>query len=218
MQLNRRTFVASVGALAGTTIAGCSQLASDEPLEFEATPAQVPDDVLAETGYQENEVNAIEIERSFDVAGDERTVTVTNQQAEYEKQIDADIQLPSDLSGPVYTTLSTPKIEILGQELNPVADMSNEELLERLQNRYDRLENVEVDTEDTMTVLGEPTTRTRFLAETRLDGNDVELYLHVSNPVENGEEFVASAGVHPRFLPDEESEVLAMMEAIQHGD
>jgi len=218
MQLNRRTFVASVGALAGTTIAGCNQIASDEPLEFEATPAQVPDGVLAETGYEENGVDAIEIERSFDVAGDERTVTVTNQQAQYEKTIDAEIELPDRLPGAAFTTLTTPNIEVVGQELNPVADMSNEELLDRIQSRYDGLENVEIDAEDTVTVLGETTTRTRFLAETRFGGNSVELYLHVSNPVENDEEFVAGAGAHPRFLSSEESAILTMMEAIQHGD
>lgn len=218
MQLNRRTFIASAGALAGTTIAGCSQMPGDEPLTFESTPARVPDSVLEATGYEEGESNDIEIERSFDVADEERTVTVTNQQVTYEKEIDAEIELPDDLPGAVFTTLTTPNIEIVGRELNPVADTSNEELLDRVRARYDGIENVEVDGEDTVTVLGETTTRTRFTAEARFAGTDAEVYLHVSNPVESDDEFVSGVGVHPRLFPNEESDIVTMIEDIRHGE
>jgi hypothetical protein len=67
-------------------------------------------------------------------------------------------------------------------------------------------------------VLGETTTRTRFTAEARVDGATIEAYLHVSNPVKSDGEFVASVGAHPRALPDEESRIVRMMQAIQHGE
>lgn len=216
MKQNRRTFIASAGTIAATTITGCSQITGDQPLEFESAPARVRDDVLGETGYEETEAEDIEIERTFEVGGQERTVTVTNQRVEYEKEIDAGIDPPEDLPGAVFTTLTTPSVEILGQEANPVADISNEELLDRVRDRYGGLENVEVDGEDTVTVLGETTTRTRFAAEARLGEADVDVYLHLSNPVKSDGDYVVGAGTHPQLLASEESEIVSMIEAIRH--
>jgi hypothetical protein len=218
LQLDRRAFVASASALAGAALAGCSQLVGEEPLAFESTPARVSDAALAETGYEEADVTDIDLERTFNVGGEERTVTVTNWQAEYQRSLDIDVELPGDLSGTVFTALTTPQIEILGREANPVADMSNEEILDRIQRQYDELERVEVDAEESETVLGETTTRTRFRADARVDGTTIEAYLHVSNPVESEGDFVASVGAHPRSIPDEESRIATLMQAIQHGE
>jgi hypothetical protein len=216
--LDRRAFVATASALAGTALAGCGQLLGDEPLAFESTPARVSDDALAETGYEQEEVTDIEIERTFDVGGQERTVTVTNWQASYQRSLGLDVELPGDLGGAVFTTLTTPQVEILGREVNPVADMSNDEILDRIQRRYDELERVEVDAEESETVLGETTTRTRFTAEARVDGATIEAYLHVTNPVASDGDLVTSVGAHPRAIPDEESRVVRMIQAIQHGE
>lgn len=120
MKQDRRTFIASAGTIAATAIAGCSQISSDRPLEFESAPARVPEDTLGETGYEETDTEAIEVERTFDIGGEERAVTVTNQRVAYEKEIRAEIELPEALPGVVFTTLTTPSVEILGQEANPV--------------------------------------------------------------------------------------------------
>lgn len=216
MKQDRRTFIASAGTIAATAIAGCSQISSDRPLEFESTPARVPEDTLGETGYEETDTEAIEVERTFDIGGEERTVTVTNQRVAYEKEIRAEIELPEALPGVVFTTLTTPSVEILGQEANPVADMSNEELLDRGRDRYGGLENVEIDGEDTVTVLGETTTRTRFAAEAQFGETAVDVYIHLSNPVESDGDFIVGAGAHPQLLADEESTVVSMIEAIRH--
>jgi hypothetical protein len=44
----------------------------------------------------------------------------------------------------------------------------------------------------------------------------VDVYLHLSNPVESGGEFVVGAGAHPQRLADEESEIVSMIAAIRH--
>lgn len=222
MQLDRRTFLASSSALATATIAGCSEIniAGDEPLAFESTPADVSKDALEGTGYEEATVDDVKFERTFDVADEERTVTVTNWQSIYEKELDLDIdvEVSGDLSGAVFTVLTTPKVEIIGREFNPVAEMSNEELVDRIQDRYDGGQNVEVDEEDTATVLGEETTRTRFVAEADPDTTEVDVYLHVSDPVESGDDLVICGGGHPRMQPEGTENVVTMMEAIEHGE
>jgi hypothetical protein len=216
MKMNRRAFLAGTGALAGTSIAGCSQLTGDEPLVFEATPASVPSGTLEETGYEENEVRDLEVDRTFEVGGQERKVVVTNWVAAYEKKVEMEVGPEDDQRGGVFTALSTPKIEIVGREFNPIADMSNKELVERVGERYDRVENIEVDEEESITVLGETTTRTRFTAEARLGETKVDIYLHLSNPVESAEQFVVGVGGHPQLLSNEEDNVIRMMEEIQH--
>jgi hypothetical protein len=216
MKVNRRAFLASAGVLAGTSIAGCSQLTGDEPLVFEATPASVPSGVLEATGYEENEIRDLEIDRTFEAGGQEREVVVTNWVAEYEKRVDMEVGPQDDQRGGVFTALSTPQIEIIGREFNPIADMSNEELADRVQEQYDGVENIEVDEEERITVLGETTTRTRFTAEAQLGGTDVEVYLHLSNPVESNGQFVVGVGGHPQVLSGEEDNIIRMIEEIQH--
>lgn len=216
MKMNRRAFLASTGVLAGTSIAGCSQLTGDEPLVFEATPASVPSSVLEGTGYEENEIRDIEVDRTFEAGGQKREVVVTNWVAEYEKKVDMEVGPQDDQRGGVFTALSTPQIEIVGREFNPIADMSNEELADRVQDQYDGVENIEADKEESITVLGETTTRTRFTAEAQLGETDVDVYLHLSNPVESNEQFVVGVGGHPQLLSEEGDNIVTMIEEIQH--
>lgn len=218
MRQTRRTFLASASVVATAAVAGCGQITGEEPLEFESTPAEVPGDVLEESGYEELERDEIELERTFEAAGEERTVTVTNWQVSYEKETDSDLGLDDDFPRAVFTTVTTPQVDILGQQLNPVGGMDNEEFVERAQEQYGGLEDIEPDEEDTRTVLGEETTRTRFTATADFNGSDVDVFAHVSNPVGNDGDFVATVGGHPQQLPDEESDILTMMESIRHGE
>ena len=217
MGVNRRAFLASAGALTGTALAGCSEVNIDEPLRFESTPAYISDSVLEETGYEERDRDEIRIQRSFDVGGDDRTVTVTNQLVTYEQSVTTEVSVPEELSNSVFATVTTPSIELLGQELNPVAEMSNEELIEEAGDQFGRIENIEISGEAEITILGEATTRTQFSAETQLADANVDVYLHVNNPVKRDEEFVSGVGVHPQRLPAEEAAIRKMFGGIESG-
>jgi hypothetical protein len=215
MTMNRRTFLAGAGAIAGVSIAGCAQLTGDEPITFEAMPANVPESVLEETGYEEDESNELEIERTFEAAGQEQDVVVTNWQSEYEKSID--LGPLGDRRAAIFTALTTPQVEVVGQTFNPVAEMSTEEIAAEIQDQYEEIGKLEPEDEAPVTILEQETTQTRFSGEVALEGGiKLDIYLHVSEPVTSGDDFVIAVGGYPQQLPGEKEHVLTMMERVEH--
>lgn len=209
MELTRRE--AGGLALAGLTgLAGCSALQG--ATTFEAKPAGVPTSTQQETGYEREGRREQEIERKF--AG--QTVKVTNVITEFQKSVSVGALGEQKLG--VFVAFSTPKVEVGGQgPFNPVDDMSNKELVKRLQSRYDSIENVKKVGSSTVEVLGTSTDFGKFSAKTTKDGERLDLYIHVGR-VEHEEDFVIPLGVYPQQVEDEEGNIMTMAEAIVHPD
>jgi len=216
MHMDRRSFLAGTGLALGTVTAGCAALLGNEPLTFAAEPARVPDATAEETGYELDGVREETVERTFEAAGQSRTVEVTNQIAEYQKAVD--LGPLGEQEAAIFTVLSTPKVEVIGRTFNPVDGMSTRELADMLQNQYEAIENLEREREGTVTVLGSETTQTQFTAETQLAaGETVDIFLHVSEPVESGDDLIIAVGGYPRQLEAiEEGNVLTLMESVEH--
>lgn len=213
--MRRRELIAGAGITLAATTAGCTSVLNDEPVAFEAALAQVPEEVAREAGYELDEFDEQVIERTFEAAGQSQTVQVTNRTAEYEKAID--LGPLGELRAAIFTALSTPKVEVLGRTFNPVDDLSNAELAEMIQDQYADIGDLEVEHESPVTILGTDTTQTKFAGEIRMEGGEeIDIYLHVSSPVESGDDLVIGVGAYPQRLPGEEEHVLTMMEAIEH--
>ncbi len=217
--------VTALGMASAT--AGCvSQLPfiGDEELAFTASPAVIPDSVLDETGYDEQELDELVIEESFEAGGQEQDVRVTNWQAEYDKSIELggiDLSVNDDLRAAVCSVLSTPQVNVLGRSFNPVADMSTSELADMAQDRFDDMDGLEPIDETSLTILGDSTTVTEFEGEAELlaEGVTVDLTLHIAEAVEAGDDLVVGVGGYPTQFADEEREnVLAMLEGIVHEE
>lgn len=210
--MHRRTLVVGVGSLAAAGLAGCTGLLGDDPIEFEASAVGASDDALEETGYEFVELEDIVIERTLEAAGQSRDVVVTNRQAEYEKAID--MGPLGEQRGALFTVLSTPQVEVLGREFNPVADMDTRELVEMVQDGYDGVRNVgPLDTSE-VTVLGQETTQQRFEAEADFGGATVDVYLHVSEAVGTDEDLAVTVGAYPQQTDGEEANVRRLMEGV----
>lgn len=193
---------------------GClGVLTGEEPAEFEATPSSVAQAALDETGYEAAGVEEVVIEREFEAAGQTRDVVVTNYQASYEKAIDMGALGRQEAA--VFTSLTTPQVRVLGEEFNPVAEMSSQELAEQVQNQYDEIRDLEHQEDAEVTINDETTTQSRFLAEATLAGEAVELNLHISEAVELGDDLVVTVGGYPTLAPEEEDNVLQLMAAVQ---
>lgn len=221
----RRSLLAiGAGAVTAST-AGCIDrlpFLGDEPLEFGADPASVPEAVLEETGYEEHEIEEVVVEETFEAAGQTQDVIVTNWQAEYDKAIDLDeLPLPTDerVRAAVVTALTTPQVNVLGRTFNPVADMGSEELAEMVQDQYEQLTELERVGEESVTVAGESTTVGEFEGEATLAGDavSVDLTVHIAEAVESGEDFIIGVGGYPTRLRDRERpHVFSVFEAIEH--
>lgn len=196
------------------TVTGClGVLTGEEPAEFEATPSSVAQAALDETGYEAAGVEEVVIEREFEAAGQTRDVVVTNYQASYEKAIDMGALGRQEAA--VFTSLTTPQVRVLGEEFNPVAEMSSQELAEQVQNQYDEIRDLEHQEDAEVTINDETTTQSRFLAEATLAGEAVDLNLHISEAVELGDDLVVTVGGYPELASEEEDNVLQLMAAVQ---
>ncbi|TQQ83801.1 hypothetical protein EGH24_03205 [Halonotius terrestris] len=213
----RRHLLASTGTLGIASLAGCSAVdfvLGNDSLSFEAARAVVNEATLSESPYAESKQTSDTITRTFEAAGQSREVEVTNKIAEYDRGISI---LGQEYRWAMFTVLSTPKVEILGEAFNPVADMSTDELIALIQDRYDQIGNVERDSTRSVEVLGESVEVVRYRAEGRFTEADVrlDLTLHITEPVAVAEDFVVCFGVHPRQI-DDTDEINQLLGGVEH--
>jgi hypothetical protein len=213
----RRQIAATVVVALLVLSAGCTELVFNERAEYTASEAVVSDDGLEETGYQHADTQEQTIEESFEVGGVSRTVVATNWVATYEKSMELQGQQQEAAR---FAVVSTPAIEILGKSFNPVESMSHEELLSQFQDQlsgeYEGLDDIEyVESRDEV-ILGEEAEVSTFKTTAQMEGEDVELYIHVTTVSHEGDLIVA-VGAHPAAFGQERTNTYTLMQAIEHS-
>mgnify|MGYP000515993811 CR=1 FL=1 len=215
---SRRSFLASgaVGAIAAT--AGCLDFILGDDLSFSASAASVSDSALSESGYDKRRTQKKTFEKTFEVGGESRSVSVTNVYAEYDRTIDLSF-LGGSQRAATFTAATTPKAKVLGQTFNPIKDMSPAEIVRRAQGRYQGLSNLQTSGEHTVTILGKDATVTRFTGEAELSGSGqtVDIELQVSEAVSSGDDFLLAVSGYPQRLADEERQhYVTLAGGVQH--
>ncbi|MFC7007662.1 DUF6517 family protein [Halalkalicoccus salilacus] len=164
MRLGRR----ELGVLVGCSIlgAGCLDLVRGEA--FVARPAPVAASVLDETGYDHYRTVEVEETHTVEAGGVSREIDVVNVRSEYDRRVD--LGSLGKMRAAVFTTLSTPKIEVLGRTFNPVEGMDNQEVADELQSRYEEISiGTEIDRR-ALTVLGDSIDVSKFTGRQRSPG------------------------------------------------
>lgn len=212
--LSRRSMLAGLAGAAVTATSGClGAVTGDKPLTFESSAAHVDEATSSDTGYELSEEKAPVVKRDFSVAGQTRTVEVTNHLAVYEKAIDLG-PLGSHKAG-LFAVYTTPQIDIAGQPFNPIKDMSNRELLAQFQSRYDDLTIKGQVGSTTVQSLGTQATVDKYDASATLQGTQIPIYIHVTRVKHDGD-FVLAIGAYPQRLSGEESTILRLVKNIVH--
>lgn len=207
--MKRRTLIAGVGAAGLTGLSGCLGVLG--LAEHESSPAGVEADARSETGYEQTAIEALPIDR--DVGPTDETVTVTNYMTKHEKSID--MGLLGSRRGAIFNVLTTPQVNILGKELNPVGEMSTQELVDRVKGNYDGISNISHEEDSDITILEQSTTHSRFTADAEFDGRDVDVDIHITEAVEAGEDLLVTIGVYPQYVRErEERNIQTVMEAV----
>jgi len=214
--LTRRRALAAAGGVALAGLAGCTALdvATGDPAEFTAGTATVADETLSETGYELNEVSEETVSREFDVAGSTREVRVTNTVAEYDKALEL---FGERYQAAVFAAVATPRVEVLGQSFNPIAELGPDERAALIADRYEGVSDLERGSEYTTDVLGTDASVTVYSAEGEIEGTGVsaELEFHVGEAVEAGSDYVVPLAAYPASFGDGEN-VRAMMNGLEH--
>ncbi len=208
--MQRRQLIAGLGATVAAGFAGC--LGTVGMAEHEASPAGVDADTRSETGYRQTNVEPITVSEPVGAAGYSEEVTVLNYLTEHDKSVD--LGPLGEQEAAVFTVLTTPQVSILGQEFNPVGDMSTRELVDLLEDDYDEIENIDHEADDTIEILGQKTTESLFSADAQFDGSDVDVYIHVTESVEAGEDLLVTIGVYPEQFDEEAENVRTLMSSV----
>ncbi len=209
--MNRRTLLASAGTVSFMGLAGCLGLTGLD--EHSSEPGGVEQSVLEETEYESVGIEEIVVEEEVDLVLYEESVSVTNQLTEYEKSVD--MGPLGDRRGAVFLVLTTPQVSVFGREFNPVEEMDAQELVELVEDNYDDISNISREEDDTITILDQETVQSRFSADARFDGQDVDVYLHVTEAIESNDDHLVAIGVYPEPVRIEEEEnVLTLMERV----
>lgn len=215
----RRQAMATTATLLLGLSAGCTKIVFNERAEYDAAEPAVSESGLSETGYQHAGTERQTIEESVSAAGVDRTVVATNWIATYEKSLELQGQ---EQPAARFAVVSTPAIEILGRSFNPVDEMSHEELLSefrsQLSGEYEQLDDIRyVESRDEV-ILEDEVEVSTFSTTATIDGEDVELYIHVATVTHEGDLIVA-VGAHPSALAQERANTYTLMRSIEHdGD
>ena len=118
--MDTRRIIAVVAVAALVTMSGCGFLLGNEALEFNASPVAVDDTAQSDTGYEETRRSSQAVERSFQVAGQTRNVSVTNYLAEYGPPAAALYSSHQTARAPAP---SSPHLQVPGDSVHPSASL-----------------------------------------------------------------------------------------------
>lgn len=203
--MDRRQLVSGIAVASVIGLSGCLNAALKTVTSVKSTPAAVSQSTLESTGYEDVGIEEFVVEK--DVVGQYQQVVVTNHLTDYEKQVGIDDIVEGATAS--FSILSTPKLEVVGRTLNPVDEMSNQEIVDRIGDNYDRIENIQHDADETVTVLGQSVTKSRFVADARLAGVSLQLDIHLTESIERNGDFLIAVGVYPRGLRIIEANTIA---------
>jgi len=217
--------VAVTVVLAGLLMtSGCLGLVTgDQPTSFAASQATVSQNGLSNTGFQHVDTQSVPFNRTFTVAGQTRTVNVTNWLSIYDQSVNVSGVGTYQAAG--FVVFSTPGVQLAGQSLNPIGHVSNEQLVTQLQSQlgsvntggYDvNVRNVHQVGAENVTMLGKRTKMSEFAATTTVNGQQVDVYLHVAKVKHDGD-YVVAVGVYPQNLSSvEHQRVVTLANSVQH--
>lgn len=212
---SRRSVLAGVGISAVGGLSGCLDLVTDEELEFGSEPARATRTVTEANGYEHQEHETIGIERTVEVSDQSRTVSITTWIDSYSKPLSVAGGAGS-LTGALFSAISTPNFEVLGQSANPVDAMDHGEMIEEFSGEIDavdEIEDVRLVDEDEAQLLGQTADLSIFEATVNIDGQSADGRLYVTHVEHEGDIVLAVGG----YVDDEEIEAL-LDEDIEEGE
>lgn len=193
-------------------LAGCSGTL----VEVAASPATIPDSALEPHGYVHGNTTEVPLTYRAGMLGVSRDVTARTWVSGYSKTT-------AENRTAVLVVYSSPNVKVEGESVNPLAYLSNRELVSFTLNRTTDLrvlagiENVsdlsEAGVRD-VTVLGTETQTVSYVGTAEIDGNRTGIVVDVT-AVEHGDDVVVAVGIYGDALDETENHV-ALVRRIEH--
>ncbi|MFB6299400.1 MAG: DUF6517 family protein [Halobacteriales archaeon] len=209
MRAIRAGLAISVAVLLST--AGCLGFVSgSEPLNFTATAATIEESALQGTGFEEQSVQPITLNRTIEFQGEQRELIIENHVASYQKTAAG-----NEIG--IVTVVATPKAEVLGQGLNPIGRMDRQALLEQMFS-FAGVSNTgdmtEIGTERT-TILGEERDVSVFETTREQAGQQITVRIRIVRFSHN-DDYVIALGIYPKRMSAEKQNIQQLFAGITH--
>ncbi|WP_323171831.1 DUF6517 family protein [Natrialba sp. PRR66] len=219
--MERRAFVAATAVSGLGLSAGCLGGMLEDVTSVSATPAIVSSTALETADYEYQGTR--EVTETETVAG--QPIEATNYASEYTRTIDALAGLFGDETPAVgvFGVATTPQIGFLDTQLNPISDMSNAELVNRVQNQYDEFTiDDRVVERRTAEPFGQPVTVETFPGTaTHVSIGEIEIFVDVAQLTSEGDHLVL-IGVTPDIQrlqrENEVDRIDTLIDGVEHGD
>lgn len=210
----RRRFLTAAGVAGTGALAGClGFITGSEPLTVASSPVGVSQDARSETGYREVRRGPQTTGQEVTVAGQTREIEVTNHAAQYDRELNLAVASARLAS---FVAFSTPQVSIAGRTLNPLAQLSNEEIANMLAEQAN-VQGLTRTGQRSVPMLGTTATVVTYSGTATLGGAArSEVTVHLTDPVESGEDLVLALSVHPRQV-DERERVDRLLGGVTHA-
>jgi len=212
MRLRRTGAVLAVCVL--LSVAGCTGLLLEEETAFVASEANVSEG--EELAYTHNTTEWQNVTRSVEAAGQEREVTVANRG---ELFVD---RTPDGSPGAAFAVVSSPQVRLAGEEMNPVADWSQRDLLTEFSGEFDQYGNLtDVEERETreVTMLGTEADMRVFNATLESDDETSHDVVVSVAKVEHGGDYVVVIGIrgmNGAELSATDGDTEALVRSVEH--
>ncbi|NGM70854.1 hypothetical protein G6M89_17915 [Natronolimnobius sp. AArcel1] len=220
--MDRRRFVAAAAVGGITATAGCLGSVEEYITDLttvNASPAVVSQTAVDDAGYEYHGTQ--EVIETETVA--RQSVDAVNYISQYTRTITTPFGvLDGETEAGVFAAITTPQVRLLGEDFNPVSDMTTAEIAEHVQNQYAELEVGDELEERAVAILERESTVDTFDGEATLHGYEgVAVYIDIAR-LEYGSDHLVLVGVYPDAgTLDRESEaerIDILLEGLEHGD
>lgn len=208
--MNRKITILAVVAL--VALSGCMGASTT----YNAPPPEIDAEVTEEYNYEHQDTEEININNTIDVESVDEDIEITSWISMYNKDFSTEgVQTDMDVDGPaLYAILSTPSVELVGQELNPLVMEPTEEVLdyaaENADDDFEVHEKVD-EINATSEATGEDITVEKFDATFYMSEYDMELDGYIMTTVIPTDDAVlVTIGGYPEMMDEEEAIVNLM--------
>lgn len=216
----RRKVLAGIGAGSVGLLAGCLDIVRGNTLEYSSEPAQVDQSAIDDSGFEHVRTERIPVEDTVEAAGQERDVRITNWATSYNKRFN--LERGGSIRTALFTTISTPDVEILSRSVNPITEMDHQEMIGEFSGEFDAIDEVadiQFLREDSTRMLGEQTEVSVFEATAIIEGREADALIHVAD-TQHEDDIVVAVGAYvvefQGISLDESDNVRTFMQSVEH--
>lgn len=218
------------GLLLLVSLSGCSALLGS--LNFQSSPALVPNESAKDAGYTLEQYNNNEFNETVNLAGMEREVGISFHQAIYSETTSSAMtgaanetgdstygsnpEGMSTVTGTTVSIVSMPDAKVAGQSVNPLVRLPTEQIAKQFgENTEGNASDLEKQSEEQIEMLGQETMLSTFNGTAKSENGSKPASISMAKTTHEGDVVIVVA-VSPQDSSENESSLTSFISNIEH--